>query len=297
MQPSISWDGRLVAFESRAPNLVEDDNNGSWDAFVRDRLTGRTERVSVTSAGKESTPASATTPDGPVFITEMMPSISGNGRFVAFRSRASDLVGADANDNYDTFVHDRVTHRTEMVSVDSNGRQGPAGYGTHQEPAGPRQAISFDGSRVAFVTAAPLVADDTNGFEDVYVRDRRSGRTLRASISSSGAQSTTQSTKRGAAISPDGRFVAFHSDDTALVPGDTNGVLDVFVHDVTTRTTVRVSVTATGEALEGSSSRPFLTDDGRVAFHSTDAPVEPGPQSSAVGPEGYQVFVHERPPP
>ena len=149
--PSISLDGRYVAFESIATNLVAGDTNGSQDVFVHDRQTGITTRVSVDSDGMQVNDPSAS------------PSISLDGRYVAFESIASNLVAGDTNGSQDIFVHDRQTGITTRVSVDSNGMQ------VNDPSASP--SISLDGRYVAFESiASNLVEGDTNGSQDVFVR-------------------------------------------------------------------------------------------------------------------------------
>jgi len=219
---AISGDGRFVAFDSHATNLVAGDTNGVGDVFVHDRQTGATQRASVDSAGNQG--------NGNSYDTT---AISADGRFVGFKSQATNLLPGDTNDAEDIFVHDRDDDgdgvfdepgaiATERVSVDSAGNQGDAGSG------GP--AISADGRYVAFYSyATNLVLGDTNGGWDVFVHDRQTGVTQRVSVDSNGNQGNGSST--GTAISPDGRFVAFGSNATNLVPGDTNGQVDVFVHE------------------------------------------------------------------
>jgi len=211
--PSISADGRYVAFESDATNLVPGDTNGFVDVFVRDRQLGTIVRVSVASGGAQANGGDSLTT-----------SISADGRFVAFRSAATDLVPGDTNGFPDVFVHDRQLGATVRVSVDSAGAQ--ANGGSH-EPS-----VSADGRFVAFRgDATNLVAGDTNGFNDVFLRDRQIGATVRVSVDSAGAQGNFGSFSIGASISVDGRYVAFASAATNLVPGDTNGLPDVFVRD------------------------------------------------------------------
>ena len=209
--PSISADGRFVAFSSDASNLVPGDTNGRGDVFVHDRQTGTTERVSVDSAGTEGNDLS------------VAPSISADGQIVAFTSYASNLVSGDTNGDIDVFVHDRQTGTTERVSVRSNGSQGrnDSWY----------SSISANGQIVAFHSdASNLVADDTNGRLDVFVHDRTTGSTKRVSVDSSGIEGNNGSSL--CSISADGQALAFMSDASNLVAGDNNGDPDIFVHEL-----------------------------------------------------------------
>jgi Tol biopolymer transport system component len=247
--PSISADGRFVAFSSDASNLVAGDGNGTSDVFVRDRATGKTRRVSVSSAGAEGNNASYD------------PSISADGRFVAFHSDASNLVAGDGNGTSDVFVRDRATGKTRRVSVSSAGAEGNGdSYAS---------SISADGRFVAFHSnASNLVAGDGNGTSDIFVHDRATGKTRRVSVSSAGAQGNGAS--YNPSISADGRFVAFHSNASNLVAGDGNGTTDVFVHDRATGKTRRVSVSSAGAEGNGASYNPSISADGRfVAFESS----------------------------
>jgi Tol biopolymer transport system component len=201
-----------VAFSSLASNLVPVDANGTYDVFVRDRQSGTTELVSVDSNAVQGNGDSD------------VPAISGDGRFVAFTSFASNLVTGDTNGFGDVFVHDRQGGTTVRVSVDSTGEQG------NGESGFLRPAISADGRFVAFHSlASNLVALDTNGTEDVFVHDRQSGTTERVSLDSAGVQGNNGSFS--ASLSANGRYVTFDSVATNLVPGDTNGSQDIFIHD------------------------------------------------------------------
>lgn len=211
-EAAISSDGRYVAFGSAASNLVPGDTYGTYDVFVRDRQTQETEMVSVNSAGQQGNDTSS------------RPRISAEGRYIAFPSKADNLVPGDTNSRRDAFVHDRQTGVTELVSVSSTGHQADrAIYGP--------VTISADGRYVAFMSQAfNLVPDDTCCY-DVFVRDRLTGTTERVSVNSAGEQGNSASGFFGQDISADGRYVAFDSLASNLVPGDTNGVYDVFVHD------------------------------------------------------------------
>src|SRR5437773_6921896 len=171
---ALSADGRFVAFQSDATNLVAGDTNGATDVFVHDRQTGMTERVSVASDGTQANNVSS------------YPALSADGRFVAFQSDATNLVAGDTTGATDVFVHDRQTGTTERVSVASGGgTQGTGNSGGFF--AFP--ALSADGRLVAFQSdATNLVAGDTNGATDLFGHDRQAGTTERVSVPSGGRQ-------------------------------------------------------------------------------------------------------------
>jgi Tol biopolymer transport system component len=292
---SISGDGRYVAFESEFESLVPGDTNGSADAFVRDRLLSRTTRVSVSSSGEQTFPlvdqVYAGRLDGAKSLNVMEPSISSNGRFVAFNSSAANLVGRDTNNALDVFVHDRQSHRTERVSVDSRGKEGNG-----SSSISGRSSISADGRYVVFSSAASnLVAGDTNGVGDVFVHDRKTRKTIRASVSTTGEQIRDQTFLGYETISLDGGRIGFQSDASNLVPRDENASLDVFVHDLRTKVTIRVSVEPGGtEATGRDGGFPWLSADGNtVAFDSYPKVARAGPGDR----EFDQVYVHEMPRP
>jgi Tol biopolymer transport system component len=274
---SISATGRFVAFSDNAPNLVEGDRNFRYDVFVRDRVRGETTRVSVGSAGAEGNNDSA------------FPSISANGRFVAFLSLASNLVRGDRNHRADVFVRDIKRGETTRVGVSSTGEE--ANDGSIWLPA-----ISDNGRFVAFFSRSTnLVPNDHNGLADFFVRDRKRGETTRVSVSSTGEEQTpgpgAEELGIVPAISHNGRFVAFFSASTNLVEGDHNGTDDIFVRDRKLGETTRVSVSSTGEEANGSSLfYPSISANGRfVAFTSYASNLVPGDANGA-----EDVFVRDR---
>jgi hypothetical protein len=271
---TLSTDGRFVVFQSVASNLVAGDTNGYMDVFLHDRTTGVTERVSVDSAGAEGNGDSGIFP--PI-------GVSADGQIVVFASRATNLVAGDTNGAPDVFVHDRTTGITERVSVDSSG--GQVRYGSSCA------TISADGQVIAFYSSSDqLVANDTNGQPDAFVHDRTTGITERVSVDSSGAEGNKGSGSFLIAISADGTVVAFVSAATNLVAGDTNGWLDVFLHDRTTGITERVSVDSSGVEGNANSWNPTISADKRfVAFTSAASNLVPGDTNS-----WQDIFVHDR---
>jgi Tol biopolymer transport system component len=294
-RPWMSADGRVVAYDSDARTLVPGDGNGKRDVFIHDRVTGTTERVSVAGGGEEAGGDS------------LRPTVSADGRHVAFWSRATNLVEGDTNGRSDAFVHDRVTGSTVLVSV--------AGDGTQGNGDSARPVISGDGRLVAFEsTASNLVPGDNDHAGDVFLRDVRAatttrlGRGQRPSISDDGScvafdsgggvyvydlaagKATRVSAGYSPSISGDGRVVAVWSGSAGLVPGDSNGVDDVFVHDRASGETTRVSVASDGGEGDGLSTDPDISPDGRfVVFWSRATNLVDGDTNRV-----DDVFLHDR---
>ena len=299
---SLSDDGRFVAFASYASNLVTNDTNAASDIFVRDRQNSTIERISVGFDGSESNSNS------------ILPTISSDGRYVAFHSYATNLVPNDTNELLDIFVYDRNTYVTERVNVSSGGNQ--ANLTTRQGIS-----ISPDGRYVSFTSSADnLVSGDSNGFPDVFLRDRVSGTTEMISVSTSGEQGNyggsddysssvnangrfvvfTSSSRNLVAgryggmfirdrvlgttewiaygewprITPDGLYIAFASGDYTLVEGDNNHAFDIYVYDRINQKVERISISSTGQETGYGvwNYTPSISNDGRfVAFESSDA--------------------------
>jgi Tol biopolymer transport system component len=249
LSPSISADGRYVVFASDATNLVKGDNNGKLDIFVRDRVKKTTTLVSVSSTGAKGNKLSST------------PTLSANGRYVAFMSEASNFVSGDTNGKSDIFVRDLQDKLTSRVSVASNGTQ--ANLTSLLPPS-----ISADGRYVAFMSnASNLVSGDSNNVADVFLHDRLKKLTTRVSAATNSKQGNGSS--RFVSINADGRFVTFTSDATNLMLGDSNAKSDIFVHDRIKKTTVRVSVASNGAQKAKHSLLPSISANGqRVAFLS-----------------------------
>jgi len=211
-------------------------------------------------------------------------SLSSDGRMAAFVSGSSGLVAGDSNGVRDVFVRDLVTGATTRVSVSSSGAQSNGASSNAQ--------ISGNGRFVVFSSqASNLVADDTNGASDVFVRDLANGTTARVSVSSSGAQGNGSSGDAASDISADGRFVSFSSAARNLVDGDTNGVRDVFVADRQSGDVERVSVPdGGGQTMAGNSDASAISANGQVvAFVSTAPNLVDGDTNLAA-----DVFVRDR---
>lgn len=268
-RPAISDDGRYVAFQSHATNLVNGDTNNAEDVFVHDRKTGRTRRVSLRSNGAQGDDDSS------------LPSISANGRFVAFESDATNLVNNDTNTDEDIFVHDRRTGVTTRVSRRSNGAQ--ANASSHNA------ALSGNGRYVGFDSEATnLVNGDTNGFQDVFVHDRQTGKTTRVSLRSNGQQANESSEEP--ALSFDGRYVALESSASNLVPGDSNGVTDLFVRDRAAGVTRRVSIRSNGAQANADSNDVGISASGRFVAFESEATNLVGGDTNAT----QDIFIHDR---
>jgi hypothetical protein len=179
--------------------------------------------------------------------------ISSDGLYIAFDSKASNLVSNDTNGKDDVFLHQRVSQQTSRISLTYQGLQA---NGNSTYPS-----LSEDGRYVAFRSdATNLVPNDTNNVMDIFVRDNQLGDVTRVSVASDGTQGNGNSLY--SMISGDGLYVAFHSDATNLVIGDTNNVTDVFVHDMIIHHTIRVSISSSDVQGNGESAfRQFLTMD------------------------------------
>ena len=265
---AISANGRVVAFASGRPLVTPDDNGGIWDIYVRDLDSGILSRVSVSSTGVQGNGHSA------------FPSLSADGRYVAFSSAASNLVANDTNGKLDVFVHDRGTGTTERVNVSSTGAQTAGDVSTINAPF-PQAfwchcpSISASGREVAFWSfASDVVPGDTNANLDAFVHDRQTGATTRVSVKSDGSQSFPWAGPAHLGISGDGRYVAFEARTNDLDPRKTtpNTVQGMFIHDRFTGMTELVSLNSAGESANGlASGDPHLSYDGRFVTFLSEA--------------------------
>jgi Tol biopolymer transport system component len=266
--PSMSADGRFVAFYSQANSLVPNDVNGDYsDVFVHDRQTGQTEIVSVSSTGVQGNGYS------------YYPSISANGRFVAFSSSSNNLVPNVTNGG-EIYVRDRQTGQTEIVSISSSGAPG---NDTSNYPS-----ISADGRLIAFESfASNLTPNNTTG-KQVFVHDRQTGQTEIVSVSVTGGQGNSYS--YDPSISADGRYIVFESSATNLVANDTNrDYQDIFVRDRQLGQTEIASVSSTGVQGNGYSYYPSISANGRFVVFESGA-------KNLVGgtvPSG-EIYIHDR---
>jgi len=251
--PVISANGRYVAFGSYAYNLVPGDTNEVRDIFLRDLQTGVTTRVSVSTSGQQADRSS-----------HDLAAISADGRYVAFISHATNLVTGTASYLDDVYVRDTVANVTTRVSVSSSGAEGNS---HSSEPA-----ISADGRYVAFSSEATNLTDDEISpySANIYLHDRQTGKTTLVSRSAAGGPADSSS--RLPSLSPDGRYIAFVSYSTNLlnVP-DTNGKADIYLHDLKTGMTRRVSLASNGGETNGDSYNPSVSSDGMFVAFASDA--------------------------
>lgn len=247
--PTVSADGRYVAFDSIATNLTPLDNNSQRDIFVRDTLLGTTVKASVSFT------------NGSASGHSYHATISRDGRYVAFDSLADNLVRFDAAGKRDVFVRDMVAQTTRRISVAFDG------FEVFDSSFGPC-GMSADGRYVAYLSFANDIVDgDTNFSGDIFIFDQQTGVNERVSLDSAGAQANFGS--RIPTLSADGRFVCFASSATNLVPGDTNAKDDVFVRDRLLGLTTRVNLTSDGEQSANWGDHPQITPDARyVIFDS-----------------------------
>jgi len=264
----VSDDGRYIIFHSSADDLVAGDANGQVDVFMRDVQTGTTSIVSLATGGTQGNGGSGNS------------DMSGDGRYVVFNSSATNFDANDTNGLVDIYIRDMQTGTTTRVSLGDDESQ-PNDMALDAK-------VSDDGQRVAFISHANnLVAGDTNGDDDIFVRDLAAGTTERVSVATDGTQANDYSD--GAAISGNGRYVVFRSNATNLVAGDTNGVTDVFMRDLQTDTTTRVSVSGSGAEANGASNGGDISADGRyVVFTSQASNLVAGDNATS-----YDIFVRD----
>ena len=299
--PEITPEGRYVAFSSTYSNLVPGDRNKASDIFVYDRVKRRMALVSRNSDGGKGNNQS------------WAPSISADGRYVAFESKASNLTPNNADGVADVYVKDRLTKTTTLVSTGPEGK-GNKGSGL--------PGISDDGNRVSFLSKATnLVENDTNNAIDAFVRDIALGTTTRVSVTSNGGQmkpfvyDESGGTYRDGAeepdISGDGEVVVFSSHADNLIPEDDNANVDIFVHEIDTGATERVSEpTGGGDAYREKdkscgnngqcfgfiqSREPSITYDGRFVYFISAAPLMTDEDRDETNFRSEEdAFVHDR---
>lgn len=269
-RPEITPDGRYVLFSSAANNLVANDNNAQYDVFVHDNVTGITERVSLANDGSEADDESSDA------------SISADGRYVAFTSSASNLVEGEQTHYDQAYLRDRINGTTKRISVAADGTLANAPIFS--------TSINADGRYVALGSpASNLVTNDTNGYTgDIFVYDQLSDSIERISVASDGSEANHRSALP--TISADGQTLAFLSTASNLVAGDTNNVMDIFVHNRVTGITERVSIASDGTEANSWSGGPSISANGMVVtYTSTASNLVSGDTNNFT-----DAFVHDR---
>ena len=269
---AVSANGRYVVFSTTA-KIDPADTNNLQDIYVRDTVANTTTLITKGIGGAQTNSGS------------YAPTLSADGRYLAFESVASNLYSGDTNNAPDIFLYDRVTNALSVVSTNTGG-----GFANGSST---KARISGDGNSVAFYSSATnLVSGDTNGASDVFVRSLNSGTTSLASVTTAGAQGHGNSGFDSIAISYNGKIIAFDSLASDLVSGDTNGTSDVFVRDITnpfSPTTTRVSLSAAGTQSGGINYLDAMTPDGRFILFETDA-ILVGSDTNA----DYDLFIRDR---
>ena len=249
--PGISSNGQFVVFQSRSSNLVPGATNGWENIFVRNLTAGTTLLASANTNGVAGD------------YSSLNPQMTPDGRFVVFESVADDLVENDTNRLSDVFVRDLAASKTTLVSVNVAGAGSGSGYSINP-------SITPDGRFVVFEsTAANLVTNDFNTKSDIFLRDLVAGTTT---LISSGADGNAAGNSQTAAITDDGRYVAFESTANNLVAGDVDGLNDIFLRDAQTSTTTLISSLTNFNVAADAPSRPVISRDGRLVAFQTGVP-------------------------
>lgn len=275
-EPSISADGKTVVFESKANNLVAGDNNNFRDIFLWRAATNSIELISKATNGAGA--------DAESFDA----AISGNGNFVVFTSSATNLATTPKGRSVDNiFLRDVIGAKTEMISIDPVQKAGGNGY---------KGSISFDGSRITFCSpTGTLVANDNNNLWDIFLWQKGQSSLKRVSLTHDGKERNggTESTSRqvSSAISGNGRFVAFATTASNMVPNDNNNFQDVFVVDMETG---KVSVASfTDDGLPSNGDSPIAQGE-RVAISFDGTWVAFPTKATNLGAAGSNIIVHNR---
>lgn len=261
---SISDDGRFVVFTSDAENLVDNDTNGATDIFLRDRELGITKRINVSANGVQAATYGGSDPR-----------ISSDGRYITFLTYAKDLVDGYNTNSYRIYRYDRTNNSLDVIAEPGTS------FSNHAEMSGDGRYIVFSSNKSTFV------ANDTNGFTDVFVKDLILDSIERISVTSSGNQGSNISLN--GSISDDGRYIAFES-NAALVAADTNGNKDIYLHDRVDSSTIRISGGSGANESNDISENPIMSGDGRfIVFESEASNLVEGDTNNA-----QDIFVYNR---
>lgn len=273
--PSISGDGLHVAFESHATNLVANDKNAVKDIFVWHSVSNKIEKVSISNDGKEANAES------------YEPSVSGDGNLIAFTSTASNISTTPKGEsNNNVFLRDMVLNTSIMISVDPKSKKGGGGS---------KASIAYDGKRIAFYShTSTLVSNDKNGFWDIFLWEKNTPQLRRISLTADGKERNQGEESANRIIVPsisgNGRFIAFTTTASNMMPSDDKNFQDVFIYDTETNTTMIASATADGKFGNGDSpigqgEKIAISFDGNFVAYSTKA--------TNLGVPPYNVILYD----
>jgi hypothetical protein len=272
--PAISGDGKSVAFESYSSNLVQSDKNGFRDVFVWHSNTGK---IDVVSIGVKGTEANAESYE---------PTVSGDGRFIAFTSMAGNISAVEKGvSNNNVYLRDLQADTTILISVDPKAKKGGGGS---------NPSISYDGNRIAFYShTATLVSNDNNGLWDIFLWEKNNAALKRISLTSDGKERNqgTESENRivAPAISGNGQFIAYATTASNMVPGDNNNSQDVFVYDINANTTTIASTGSDGKP--GNADSPIEQGE-KIAISFNGTWVAFSTKASNLGVPSANIVMH-----
>lgn len=273
--PSITDDGRFIVFTSQAADILLDSSGNvaiepgtpDTDIFIKDMTTGTISLLARSTTGSFPTGNST------------WPTITPDGRFVAFQSNAADLAAGDTDTNWDVFVIDRGTDNDETnnsitrvsLTVDGNEQ-------TTEDVSVRADSISDDGNYVVFITTGPMGGSilDTNNNNDIYLWSRSTGKSTLISHSASSLTTTADGASNNPALSHDGKFIVFQSTASNLTANaDTDGTQpDIFLYDIANKTTTRIPYTAAPGSAATNTEPKISADNNIIIWNSGESLVE-----------------------
>jgi len=272
----ISADGRYIAYESSAADIVANDSNGTYDIYIYDAVTDITILASKSKLGT-----------GTANSASKAPSLSSDGRYVTFYSSATDMASTDTDTKNDVFIYDRVTNVTALVSINTSLAGSGNGNSWNAKISKGANYVTFSS------TSSDLVLNDTNNSTDVFLYDVTTSQITLVSKNTTGT-GTGNGYSYSPMISSNGQFVTYSSQASDLVSADTNANQDIFLYDSQLDSNVLVSSNVTGiDSANGYSTCNTISSDGRYILFSSSA-TNITLISNNEGPETFDAFIYDR---